>query len=116
MNLSVCLDILKKQTPVEELLFIGGSAQSPVWQRGVADIFGTRVLVPRILEEANSMGAAVIAGVGSGLYSDFSAISRFLDITEELEVNRDVHRQYQEAKEEFNRIYMALEPLFFNQQ
>lgn len=112
MNLSICLDILEDHTKADEILFIGGCARSRVWQRTMADVYGTNVLVPRFLEEANSMGAAVIAGVGSGIYKDFSAINRFIEITDRIEYEQETYHKYQRAKREFNRIYHALEPLF----
>ena len=87
-------------------------ARSRVWQRTMADVYGTNVLVPRFLEEANSMGAAVIAGVGSGIYKDFSAINRFIEIIDRIEYEQETYHKYQRAKREFNRIYYVLEPLF----
>ena len=40
-------------------------------------------LCERLLEEGNSMGAAVIGGIGAGLYKDFTAIDRFIEVAEE---------------------------------
>lgn len=112
MNLGICLDILRQQTPVEELLLIGGAARSSQWQKAIADIFRVPVLVPQYLEEANSMGAAVIAGVGSGLFQDFSAIDRFIKVQQRMEPNADHVKRYEEARPRFNAVYEALEPLF----
>lgn len=112
MNLSICFDILRRQVPIEEILLIGGSAKSPLWQQTIADIYGTRVLVPRYLEEANSMGAAVIAGVGSGIYKDFSAISDFVEVKNKVEMNQDNHALYEDVLVRYNQLYRALEPVF----
>lgn len=112
MNLGICFDILKGQEPVEELLLIGGAARSSQWQRGIADIFGTRVLVPELLEESNSMGAAVIAGVGSGIFSDFSAIDRFIHVKERIEPDERNREVYEKCRERFDRVYDALLPLW----
>ena len=46
----------------------------------MADIYNARILVPRLLEEATCTGAAVTGGVGAGLFKDFSAIEKFIDI------------------------------------
>jgi xylulokinase len=112
MNLGICFDILRSQTPIEEILLIGGAARSSQWRRGIADIFDTRVCVPEHLEEANSMGAAVIAGVGSGIYKDFSAIDRFIRVREALEPDRENVETYRMVRQKFEQVYQTLLPLF----
>lgn len=112
MNLSICFDILRQQVSIEEVLLIGGSARSEIWQHAIADIFGTRVMVPKYLEEANSMGAAVIAGVGSGIYKDFSAIDRFVEVQKKVEMNPKNKEIYQSVAEKYNQLYHALESVF----
>ncbi len=112
MNLGICFDILSSQAPVEELLLIGGAARSSQWQKSIADIFGVRVLVPELLEESNSMGAAVIAGVGSGMFPDFTAIDRFIHVTDRIEPNKENRRIYENCRKRFDDVYDALLPLW----
>ncbi|MBQ8857302.1 MAG: xylulokinase [Lachnospiraceae bacterium] len=112
MNLANCFEILKENTPIEELLLIGGSAKSDVWQQAVADIYGVTVNVPRYIEEANSMGAAVIAGVGSGIYEDFSAIEKFIEVQRSVEPDQKNYEHYKEIMKKYNAVYDALLPLF----
>lgn len=112
LNLGMCLDILRQQTPVNELLLIGGAARSSQWQRGIADIFDVPVLVPKYLEEANSMGAAVIAGVGSGIYKDFSAIEKFISVKQRVEPEAAAVELYRKLREKTEAVYRALEPVF----
>ena len=112
LNLGLCFDILKEQNAIDEILLIGGAARSSQWQKAIADIFQTRVLVPEYLEEANSMGAAVIAGVGAGLFEDFTAIDRFLVMRSKEEPEAANQAIYEKVKERYNAVYRALEPLF----
>ena len=112
MNLANCFEILKENTPIEELLLIGGSARSDVWQQAVADIYGVTVKVPRYIEEANSMGAAVIAGVGSGIFEDFSAIEKFIEVRDVVEVQSEIHETYEQIREKYNVLYDTLLPMF----
>ena len=51
----------------EELIFAGGAAKSALWSQIVADVTGKRVKVP-VVKEATALGAAILAGVGAGLY------------------------------------------------
>lgn len=54
---------------VTELKMVGGAAKSTIWPRIVADITGIPVALPAA-REAASYGAAILAGVGAGLYAD----------------------------------------------
>lgn len=107
-NLSIVLDILRSRMVANELTVLGGGAKSTLWQQIMADIYDARILVPAVLEEAGSMGAAVCAGVGAGIYDDFSAVERFLKISSVREPDPDVKQIYKEVSERFDRYYSAL--------
>jgi xylulokinase len=112
MNLSVILDIFRGRLEIPAITVIGGGAKGAVWRQVMADIYGAEVLRPKYLEEATSMGAALIAGVGAGLFADFSAADRFTEIVDRTapeEANRAV---YDRMKGLFDDCYAALEPLF----
>jgi xylulokinase len=63
---------------VNELTMVGGAARSPIWPQIVADVTGIPVVLPGITEAA-SWGAAVLAGVGVGLFpsAETAAVSDF---------------------------------------
>lgn len=76
-NLKVLLDFLGKYVSVgENMLIVGGGAKSPLWRQIFADIYGMNVYTAKAAEDAGSFGAACLAAVGAGLWSDFSIISR----------------------------------------
>jgi xylulokinase len=52
---------------VHELTMVGGAARSPLWPQIVADVTGVGASVPAITEAA-SWGAAVLAGIGVGVF------------------------------------------------
>ena len=54
-----------------EARIIGGGARSATWRQIVADILGISMLVPRVTDA--SFGAALIAGVGIGVFADEGA-------------------------------------------
>ena len=112
LNLGIILEIFKKQIPIEEVIVIGGGAKGRVWRQIMADIYDTDILMPTHLEEATSMGAAVIGGVGVGEFKDFSVIDRFLSIkqrTNPVPEHRDV---YNNMKPIFNDCYSSLKDIF----
>ena len=112
MNLEIILSILRKHLTIDEILVIGGGAKGAVWRQMMADIYDARIKVPSMLEEANSMGAAVTGGVGVGLFKDFDAIDRFLDITAVHEPNPANVKAYEPIKELFEDCYQAMMPIY----
>lgn len=49
---------------------MGGAASSVVWTQIKADITGKRISVPSS-DTATTLGAAILAGVGTGLYKSY---------------------------------------------
>ncbi|MDI6772400.1 MAG: FGGY-family carbohydrate kinase, partial [bacterium] len=72
-NLRIILDAFQRQgAGIEQMRPIGGGARGRLWRQIMADVYGLPVLLPRYLEEATSLGAAVAGGIGVGLIKDFS--------------------------------------------
>lgn len=62
-------EIQRAGIQVAELTMVGGAAQSATWTRIVADVTGVPVSVPTITQAA-SLGAAILAGVGIGVFAN----------------------------------------------
>ena len=62
------LEAMADQGAFEELCLFGGGAKSATWCRIIADITGYPVKVP-FTHETASLGAAILAGIGAGLYA-----------------------------------------------
>ena len=114
MNLAIVLDVLRTQVPITEIMALGGGAKGGVWRQIMADIYDAKITVPATLDEAGSMGAAVIAGVGVGLFDDFTAIERFIEIKAEHLPNPDTAPVYAVARKQFDAYYFALKDVFRN--
>ncbi|WP_295764237.1 FGGY-family carbohydrate kinase [uncultured Oscillibacter sp.] len=112
MNLNVILECLRKSIDIQEILVIGGGAKGPVWRQMMADIYGAKITVPTQLEEATSMGAAVTGGVGTGIFKDFTAIDRMLEINAVVEPDPASQAAYAPVKEAFEFCYHALVPIY----
>ena len=112
MNLSIILEALRSQIDINELMILGGGAKGEVWRQMMADIYNAKITVPTLLEEAGSMGAAVIGGVGAGMYKDFTAIDKFLELNSVNEPNLANVTAYEPVKELFDECYFALKDVF----
>lgn len=107
-NLDIILKVFSKHIPIKEITAIGGGAKGRVWRQIMADIYGIPVLKPNYLEEATSMGAAVTGGVGAGVFSDFSVINRFINITDVEKPDEARSRKYEAIKPVFEECYASL--------
>ena len=112
MNLAIVLEVLRSQVPITEIMVLGGGAKGAAWRQIMADIYDAKITVPATLEEAGSMGAAVIGGVGVGLFDDFSAIDRFIEIKAEHLPNPEAVLAYAPIKKHFDACYFALKGVF----
>ena len=65
-----CLDSIPIE--VETVRMAGGGANSPVWAQIFADVLGRRVVVPAGTE-FGAKGAAIVAGVGLGVFDSYEA-------------------------------------------
>ncbi|WP_219838407.1 L-fuculokinase [Paenibacillus sp. R14(2021)] len=57
-------------SPIERMNVVGGGVKNSVWLQIKADVSGIELIAPD-MAEATLLGAAVSAGVGSGVYSSF---------------------------------------------
>ena len=96
---------------VKELLAVGGSANSALWMQIKSDITGKPLAVP-FSDTATTLGAALLAGVGVGLYQDFEdAVSQTVKITRRYEPNLENHAVYQKNYETYLALYDNLKEL-----
>lgn len=64
--------------PIARARIIGGGAHSAVWRQIVADILDLEVLLPRTVDA--SYGAALLAGVGVGVFADEQAAAACAEV------------------------------------
>jgi xylulokinase len=113
MNLRVILDAFRIQgTQIDAMRIIGGGARGRIWNQIMADIYGIPVQRLSILEEATSMGAALVGGVGVGLYPDFSMIETMNEVAGVIEPDSKSQSVYERIYPIFNAAYDALVPVY----
>jgi sugar (pentulose or hexulose) kinase len=93
--------------PIHEYRPVGGGSKSDSWVQLCADIMGAPFVRPRV-SEAGALGAAIMAGVGSGLFASFpEAVSAMVQPERTFEPNPAQTRRYAARFEKYAR----LEPL-----
>lgn len=97
---------------VNELVAMGGAANSILWTQIKADVTGKVIKVPSS-DTATTLGAAILAGVGTGMYKDFrEAAHKTINITRTHEPNMENHEIYKKYYEIYLEIYEKLKDTF----
>ncbi len=92
----------------DRFVAVGGGAQNTFWMQNKADMVGRPIEIPRI-EEATPLGAAMLAGLGVGLYRDEQkAFERVYRPGRVLEPDLRLTAQYAERFKIFQRLHPAL--------
>ena len=97
----------------DEIRVVGGGARSPFWLQMKADVTGRPVRV-LATPETTAVGAAMLAGVGGGIFRDLDeAVERLAIVAPRTyEPNATVHDAYDEAYDRYRRLFDAVEPGF----
>ena len=111
-ELRINLDYLRGAgVDVRELRAVGGGARSAAWLRIRADILGRPISTLRV-REAACLGAAVLAGTASGVYSSVSeGVSRTVSTADVFDPDAARMKMYTERAQIYREIYPALKAL-----
>ncbi|MCX7918426.1 MAG: xylulokinase [bacterium] len=107
------LEIMRElRQPIQQIRVTGGGAQSGLWRQICADIFNTPVVTVNTTEGA-ALGAAILAGVGAGVYPDIAtAVERIVTVTSVTDPILENSKRYNEFYQIFKGLYPALKPAF----
>lgn len=91
---------------------MGGSSNSTLWMQIKADVTGKTIQVPAS-DTAATLGAAILAGVGCGLYSSCQeAVDKTITIKKTYTPDADNHSTYQHCFELYLELYEDLKNTF----
>jgi xylulokinase len=97
---------------VMELISVGGAANSRVWTQIKADITGKTIHVP-LSDQATTLGAALLAGVGVGVYPNFTdAVEKTVQIQRTHHPVLENHAIYDRFYQLYLELYQKLRDSF----
>lgn len=107
------LEIMKELSqPIVQIRVTGGGAQSGLWRQICADIFNAPIVTVNTSEGA-SLGAAILAGVGVGIYPDIeTAVEHNVQISSVTDPIPENVSRYNELYQVYRALYPALKPAF----
>jgi xylulokinase len=94
------------------LTIVDGEAASPFWNQVKADVMGTPVRTPVVLDAA-AMGAAVLAAVAAGMYDDVpAAADHMVRWTTPLDPDPVAHQHYRELWQRYAATVESLRAIY----
>ena len=104
-----CLDVLREMgISFREMLATGGGGKSPFWRQMLADNYGCPVVTVKNAE-GPALGAAILAGVGSGIYESIpSACRQILSFNEAQRPDQSSAKSYTPYFSLYKQVYQSL--------
>jgi xylulokinase len=107
--LSVIESVL--DTRLEEIVAVGGATRNALWMQTKADVSGRSVHVPAV-EQATPLGAAILAGIGVGVYRDEQeAFARVSKPCKTYQPNSKHFHRYADSFSTYRKLYPTIQPL-----
>ena len=93
---------------IKELRITGGASRNSTWNQITSDICKTIVIKGQV-EEATALGAAILAGVGAGVFKDIQTAAEEMMIISEMKnpisKNEQIYNQYYKI---YNQLFHSL--------
>ena len=95
----------------DRLVAVGGATRNSFWMQNKADIVGLPIDVPDV-EEATTLGAAILAGIGVGLYrNEQDAFERVYKPGKTYQPDPQLAPKYAEWYQIYKQLYPVLKPV-----
>jgi xylulokinase len=108
LNFRIMMKCIEQSCSFSDVRIIGGVSKSALWRQVFADVLKKNIISLSAQQEANTLGAAVVGGVGAGLFNDFSAIERFVKVKSVTSPDSDAAEVYDELFSVFIQAYHDL--------
>ncbi|HSE16258.1 MAG TPA: xylulokinase [Pyrinomonadaceae bacterium] len=97
---------------IEEVRVSGGGAKSLLWRQILADTLEAELVTVNTTEGA-AYGAALLAGVGAGVWSDVdTACAQTIFTRDRVTPNKETIGIYKSLYDQYQRLYPTLKPVF----
>jgi len=97
---------------IENAGICGGGAKSDLWKNIIANVLNLELEIPSY-EEGPGYGAAILAAVGAGVFSDINdGVSKIINISERIIPEKDLVEKYNKKYEKYRELYPLLKGWF----
>lgn len=111
-SLTDCIDVLREMgIAPHTMMACGGGAKSPVWRQMLADMYGTPV-ESLASEEGPALGAAILAGVGAGIFRDVPSACAAVRAGGICRPEPAASAFYKRGHALYKKLYLSLKPCY----
>ena len=110
--LNSCAEVMKEcGAPIKSMMLTGGGARSGLWPDMLAAIYGIETRVHKTPGETTSLGAAIAAGVGVGMFKGYDEAADVIGARSVHQVNPQWHEEYAKYYPLYAGIYERVKPI-----
>ena len=103
--LNSCAEVMKEcGAPIKSMMLTGGGARSGLWPDMLASVYGIETKVHKTPGETTSLGAAIAAGVGVGMFGSYEEAADVIGARSAHPVNP----QWQEEDAKYYPLYALI--------
>ena len=108
-----CVDVFREMgVSISDMMICGGGGRSALWRRMLADLYRRPVSTVKT-DEGPALGAAILAGVGAGIYSDLvQACGHIIQKKETVNPIAENYAAYEGYYELYKKLYIDLKDDF----
>ena len=113
-NMAEMLDAMRDElkVPVKQIRGTGGGAKSAMWRQMQADVYNAPVAVTNS-EEGAAFGAAMLAGVGAGIFKGVpEAAKKLIKVTDTAKPRKKQSEAYAPYRKVYAKLYGDLKDRF----
>ena len=112
MAVQVLLLRERLKLPVDRLRMAGGGSRSPLWRQLLADAAAAPAVLTNAAADAPAYGAALLAGIGAGVWGLAAEATAGIEETDRLEPDPAAVKRQARRLEQHGRLYEALQDEF----
>ena len=110
--LNSCSEVMKEcGAPINSMMLTGGGARSGLWPDMLASIYGLETKVHKSPGETTSLGAAIAAGVGVGMFAGYEDAAGVVAARSSHPVNPQWQAEYARYYPLYASIYERVKPI-----
>lgn len=111
--LTTCAQVMKEcGYPVQSLMITGGGAKSGLWPQLLSSMCGVETRVHAAAGEATSLGAAIAAGVGAGVFESYADAAQKVRAKAHFAPDAAQQAAYEKIYPVYAALYDRLKPIF----
>jgi xylulokinase len=110
--LNSCAEVMNEcGAPMRSMMLTGGGARSGLWPDMLAAIYGIKTRVHQSPGETTSLGAAITAGVGVGIFRTYEEAASVVRARSVHPINREWRDAYERHYPLYAQIYERIKPI-----